>query len=380
MRIGPYQLKNNLVVAPMAGVTDRPFRLLCRSLGAGLAVSEMVASNSLLWGSEKTRRRANHEGEPEPKSVQIVGADPVMLAAAARVNVANGAQLIDINMGCPAKKICNVMAGSALLRDEPLVARLLESVVQAVDVPVTLKIRTGWDSRSRNGVAIARLAEQCGIQALSVHGRTRADAFMGEAEYDTIAAIKAAVNIPVIANGDIDSPEKAKQVLAHTGVDGLMIGRAAQGRPWIFREIEYYLKTGEKLPEPGPHEVRAILLGHLENLYAFYGEHLGVRVARKHISWYSKGCVGGGAFRHAINQVETTAGQRAMIEEFFARQADLDGKTAPAFSALLPSMDGVMPREGRSPERPPSMAVAAAPAAAPAPAAFGRPCPAGLAA
>ncbi|HJW82126.1 MAG TPA: tRNA dihydrouridine synthase DusB [Acidiferrobacterales bacterium] len=338
MRIGPYQLKNNLVVAPMAGVTDRPFRLLCRALGAGLAVSEMVASNSLLWGSEKTRRRANHEGEPEPKSVQIVGADPAMLAEAARVNVANGAQIIDINMGCPAKKICNVMAGSALLRDEPLVARLLESVVKAVSVPVTLKIRTGWDSRSRNGVTIARLAEQCGIQALSVHGRTRADAFMGAAEYDTIAAIKAAVNIPVIANGDIDSPEKAKQVLAHTGADGLMIGRAAQGRPWIFREIEHYLKTGEKLPEPGPREVRAILLGHLENLYAFYGEHLGVRVARKHISWYSKGCVGGGAFRHAINQVESTDGQRSMIDEFFARQADLGGKAAPAFSALPPSM------------------------------------------
>ena len=323
MRIGPYQLKNNLVVAPMAGVTDRPFRLLCRTLGAGLAVSEMVASNSLLWGSEKTKRRANHEGEPEPKSVQIVGADPVMLAEAAKVNVSNGAQLIDINMGCPAKKICNVMAGSALLRDEALVARLLESVVKAVDVPVTLKIRTGWDSSLRNGVAIARLAEQCGIQALSVHGRTRADAFMGEAEYDTIAAIKAAVHIPVLANGDIDTPEKAKYVLAHTGVDGLMIGRAAQGRPWIFREIEHFLKTGEKLPEPPPLEVRDILLGHLENLYEFYGEHLGVRVARKHISWYSKGCVGGGAFRHAINRVESSASQRSMIEEFFARQADL---------------------------------------------------------
>jgi len=328
MRIGPYQLKNNLVVAPMAGVTDRPFRLLCRSLGAGLAVSEMVASNSLLWGSEKTKRRANHEGEPEPKSVQIVGADPVMLAEAAKVNVANGAQIIDINMGCPAKKICNVMAGSALLRDEPLVARLLESVVKAVNVPVTLKIRTGWDSTSRNGVAIARLAEQCGIQALSVHGRTRADAFMGEAEYDTIAAIKAAVTIPVIANGDIDTPEKARQVLEHTGVDGLMIGRAAQGRPWIFREIAQYLKTGEMLPEPAPLAVRAILLGHLENLYAFYGEHLGVRVARKHISWYSKGCVGGGAFRHAINQVETTTGQRTMIEAFFAHQAELADASA----------------------------------------------------
>jgi tRNA-dihydrouridine synthase B len=323
MRIGPYQLRNNLIVAPMAGVTDRPFRMLCRRLGAGLAVSEMVASNSLLWGSEKTKRRANHEGEPEPKSVQIVGADPAMLAEAARVNVANGAQIIDINMGCPAKKVCNVMAGSALLRDEALVTRLLESVVRAVAVPVTLKIRTGWDSSSRNGVTIARIAEQSGVQALSVHGRTRADAFMGEAEYDTIAAIKAAVNIPVIANGDIDSPEKARQVLAHTGCDGLMIGRAAQGRPWIFREIEHFLTTGEKLPEPPPQEVRDILLGHLANLYDFYGETLGVRVARKHISWYSKGCVGGAVFRHTINQVETPAAQRAMIAEFFARQIEL---------------------------------------------------------
>jgi tRNA-dihydrouridine synthase B len=323
MRIGPYQLRNNLIVAPMAGVTDRPFRMLCRRLGAGLAVSEMVASNSLLWGSEKTKRRANHEGEPEPKSVQIVGADPAMLAEAARVNVANGAQIIDINMGCPAKKVCNVMAGSALLRDESLVTRLLESVVKAVDVPVTLKIRTGWDRGSRNGVTIARIAEQSGVQGLSVHGRTRADAFMGEAEYDTIAAIKAAVGIPVVANGDIDTPEKARQVLTHTGCDGLMIGRAAQGRPWIFREIEHFLKTGEKLPEPPPHEVRDILLGHLVNLYDFYGETLGVRVARKHISWYSKGCVGGAVFRHAINQVETPTEQHAMIEEFFARQTEL---------------------------------------------------------
>ena len=335
MRIGPYQLKNNLIVAPMAGVTDRPFRLLCRQLGAGLAVSEMVASNSLLWGSEKTKRRANHEGEPEPKSVQIVGADPAMLAEAAKVNADNGAQIIDINMGCPAKKICNVMAGSALLRDEGLVARLLESVVRAVQIPVTLKIRTGWDSNARNGVAIARIAEQAGIQALSVHGRTRADAFMGEAEYDTIAAIKAAVKIPVMANGDIDSPEKAKYVLAHTGCDGLLIGRAAQGRPWIFREIEHYLKTGEKLPEPGPREVRDILLGHLDNLYEFYGEHLGVRVARKHISWYSKGCVGGAHFRHSINQVETPAAQRAMIEEFFTIHIDLRGAAVASCPAGL---------------------------------------------
>jgi len=323
MRIGPYQLKNNLVVAPMAGVTDRPFRILCRSLGAGLAVSEMVASNSLLWGSEKTKRRANHEGESEPKSVQIVGADPALLAEAARFNVANGAQIIDINMGCPAKKICNVMAGSALLRDESLVARLLESVVQAVDVPVTLKIRTGWDSTSRNGVRIARLAESTGIQALSVHGRTRADAFMGAAEYDTIRDIKAAVSIPVIANGDIDTPEKAKLVLEHTGADGIMVGRAAQGRPWIFREMAHFLATGEKLDEPSPLEVRDILLGHLENLHSFYGEALGVRVARKHIGWYSKGCVGGANFRRAINQLESAAEQRAHIETFFAQQASL---------------------------------------------------------
>jgi len=307
----------------MAGVTDRPFRMLCRTLGAGLAVSEMVASNSLLWGSEKTKRRANHEGEPEPKSVQIVGADPQLLAEAARYNAANGAQIIDINMGCPAKKICNVAAGSALLRDESLVARLLESVVKAVDVPVTLKIRTGWDSASRNGVRIAQLAEQCGIQALSVHGRTRADAFMGEAEYDTIRDIKAAVSIPVIANGDIDSPEKAKVVLDTTGVDGIMVGRAAQGRPWIFREIGHYLATGEKLPEPGPLEVRDLLLGHLDNLHSFYGADLGVRVARKHIGWYSKGCIGGAAFRRTINTLESPDEQRMLIESFFAQQADL---------------------------------------------------------
>jgi tRNA-dihydrouridine synthase B len=322
MRIGPYQLKTNLALAPMAGVTDRPFRMLCRALGAGLAVSEMVASNSLLWGSEKTRRRANHEGEPEPKSVQIVGAEPKLLAEAARHNVANGAQIIDINMGCPAKKVCNVMAGSALLRDESLVARLLEAVVKAVDVPVTLKIRTGWDTTSRNGVRIAQLAEASGIRALSVHGRTRADAFQGCAEYDTIKAIKQAVHIPVLANGDIDSPQKAKFVLDHTGADGLMVGRAAQGRPWIFREIAHFLATGGKLAEPSPLEVRDILLGHLENLYSFYGEALGVRVARKHIGWYSKGCVGGAAFRRTINTLETPAGQHTLIETFFAQQAE----------------------------------------------------------
>jgi tRNA-dihydrouridine synthase B len=320
MRIGPYTLRNNLLVAPMAGVTDRPFRQLCKQFGAGLAVSEMVSSNSLLWGSEKTRRRANHDGETEPKSVQIAGADPAMMAEAARYNVANGAQIIDINMGCPAKKVCNVLAGSALLQDEPLVARILSAVVKAVDVPVTLKIRTGWDRAHKNGVAVARMAEDCGVQALAVHGRTRADAYQGEAEYETIKAIKAAVKIPVIANGDIDSPEKAKQVLDQTGADAVMIGRAAQGRPWIFREIEHYLKTGARLPEPPPQEIRATLLGHLDNLYQFYGTELGVRIARKHISWYSKGLVGGAVFRHAVNQVETVAEQLRLIKDFFDRQ------------------------------------------------------------
>lgn len=328
MRLGPYVLKNNLLLAPMAGVTDRPFRQLCRKLGAGMAVSEMVSSNSLLWGSEKTLRRANHAGETEPKSVQLAGADPAMMADAARYNVDNGAQIIDINMGCPAKKVCNVLAGSALLRDEPLVARIVEAVVRSVDVPVTLKIRTGWDRDHRNGVQVARIAEAAGIQALAVHGRTRADAYQGDAEYETIAAIKAAVRIPVIANGDIDTPEKARRVLEATRADGVMIGRAAQGRPWIFREIEHFLQTGKRLPEPDAHEVRDILLGHLANLYGFYGEHLGVRIARKHISWYSKGLVGGGAFRHAINQVETVPAQIAMIDEFFGRQSESTGQAA----------------------------------------------------
>jgi len=307
----------------MAGVTDRPFRVLCRRLGAGMAVSEMVASNSLLYGSAKTRRRADHEGESEPRSVQIVGSDPLMMAEAARVNVAHGAQIIDINMGCPAKKICHVYAGSALLQNEKLVADILNAVVTSVNVPVTLKIRTGWNRENRNGVAIARLAEDCGIQALAVHGRTRADLYTGDAEYDTIRAIKAAVKIPVIANGDITSPEKAKYVLNHTGADGVMIGRAAQGNPWIFREIAHYRATGAKLAAPSVIEVRDTLLEHLENLYAFYGEHTGVRVARKHISWYSKGLVGGAAFRHGVNRVETVAEQLSLTRDFFDRQIDL---------------------------------------------------------
>lgn len=317
MRIGPYTLKNNLFVAPMAGVTDRPFRILCRAFGAGMAVSEMVASQSLLYGSEKTRRRADHTGEPAPKSVQIAGADPALLAAAARHNVEHGAQIIDINMGCPAKKVCNVMAGSSLLRDPDVVRRILEAVVSAVDVPVTLKIRTGWDKNHRNGVAIARLAESCGVSLLAVHGRTRACFFEGEAEYETIAAIKAAVRIPVIANGDIDSPEKAQSVLAATGADGLMIGRAAQGRPWIFREIEHFLTTGNHLAPPTRDELYQVLREHLDTLYTFYGEHTGVRVARKHIGWYSKGLPGGAAFRHAINAAETIEDQGRLLHAFF---------------------------------------------------------------
>ncbi len=322
MHIGPYQLKNNLIVAPMAGVTDRPFRQLCKSMGAGMAVSEMVASNSLLWGSEKTRRRANHDGEVDPISVQIAGADPQMLAEAARYNVDQGAQIIDINMGCPAKKVCNVMAGSALLKDEPLVGRILDAVVGAVNVPVTLKIRTGWDRGNRNAIQVARIAEEAGIQALAIHGRTRACGFSGEAEYDTIAAVKAEVGIPVIANGDISTPEQVKQVLDYTRADAVMIGRAAQGRPWMFREIQHYLETGDQLPPPEVEEIHRVLIAHLNDLYEFYGEYTGVRVARKHISWYTKGLAGSAAFRHAMNQLETSVEQLAAVNEFFAQLAE----------------------------------------------------------
>ena len=317
MQIGPYKLRNNLVVAPMAGVTDRPFRMLCKKLGAGYAVSEMVTSNSLLYGSEKTLRRANHEGEVEPISVQIAGADPKMLAEAAKYNVDKGAQIIDINMGCPAKKICNVMAGSALLKDEPLVSQILKAVVGAVDVPVTLKIRTGWDKQNRNAVAVAKMAEDIGVQALAVHGRTRACAYMGDAEYDTIAEVKQAIKIPLIANGDITTPEKAKFVLDYTGADGVMIGRAAQGRPWIFRETEHYLTTGEHMPAPEVEEIRSVMLEHLHDLYAFYGDLTGMRVARKHISWYTKGLKDSANFRHAMNQLQSIEEQLAAIHEFF---------------------------------------------------------------
>jgi tRNA-dihydrouridine synthase B len=305
----------------MAGVTDRPFRQLCKSMGAGMAVSEMVSSNSLLWGSEKTRRRANHEGEVDPISVQIAGADPAMMAEAARYNVAQGAQIIDINMGCPAKKICNVMAGSALLQDEPLVGKILDAVVRAVDVPVTLKIRTGWDKQHKNALAVARIAESAGIQALAIHGRTRACAYTGHAEYDTIATVKAAVNIPVIANGDINTPEQARQILDYTGADAVMIGRAAQGRPWIFREISHYLKTGEHIPLPEVAEIHRVLIDHLHDLYEFYGEYSGVRIARKHISWYTKGLVGSAVFRHLMNQLQSAEQQLAAVDEFFNKLA-----------------------------------------------------------
>jgi len=317
MRIGPYQLKNNLIVAPMAGVTDRPFRQLCKKMGAGMAVSEMVASNSLLRGSEKTRRRANHEGEVEPISVQIAGADPQMLADAAQYNVDQGAQIIDINMGCPAKKVCNVMAGSALLKDEGLVGEILNAVVRAVPVPVTLKIRA-----NRNAVSIAHIAEDAGIRALTIHGRTRACGFSGEAEYDTIAAVKSRVDIPVIANGDISNPERVQEVLGYTKADGVMIGRAAQGRPWMFREIEHFLATGERLPSPEVGEIQRVLVAHLHDLYEFYGEYTGVRVARKHISWYTKGLAGSAAFRHAMNRLESSEEQLAAVDLFFAQLRD----------------------------------------------------------
>ena len=314
-------LRNNLFVAPMAGVTDRPFRQLCKRFGAGMAVSEMVASNSLLWGSEKTRRRANHEGGPDPISVQIAGADPKMMAEAASYNVGQGAQIIDINMGCAAKKICNVMAGSALLKDELLVGRILEAVVDAVEVPVTLKFRTGWDQQNKNALRVARIAAESGIQLLSIHGRTRACGYTGHAEYDTIAAVKSATHLPVIANGDITSPQKAKYVLDYTKADGVMIGRAAQGRPWIFREIEHYLKTGAQLPPPLVSEIHQVLIAHLHDLYAFYGTDTGVKIARKHISWYTKGLAGSASFRHAMNQLQSVEEQLAAVDRFFDQQA-----------------------------------------------------------
>jgi tRNA-dihydrouridine synthase B len=333
VHIGPHCIENNLVVAPMAGVTDRPFRQLCKRLGAGLAVSEMVASNPKLRDTVKSLRRGDHAGEVEPIVVQIAGADPAIMADAARYNVERGAQIIDINMGCPAKKVCNLAAGSALLKDEALVAAILERVVAAVDVPVTLKIRTGTDPASRNAVRIARLAEDAGIAALSVHGRTRACAFVGPVEYETIRAVKGAVSIPVIANGDIDTPQKARAVLELTGADAVMIGRAAQGRPWIFREMRHFLDCGETLAPPLVEAMRSVILEHLCDHCEFYGEAAGVRIARKHLGWYARGLVGGDAFRHEINQLETAAAQIAAVNAFFDRLSTLGDRLAYASAA-----------------------------------------------
>ena len=322
MKIGPFELPNGLFVAPMAGVTDRPFRQLCRQLGAGYAVSEMVTSRPDLWHTPKTARRANHDGEPGPIAVQIAGTEPAMMADAARYNIDRGAQIIDINMGCPAKKVCNKWAGSALMQDEPLALSIVAAVVAACaphGVPVTLKMRTGWCQAHRNAVALALAAEQAGVQMVTVHGRTREQGYNGFAEYDTVAAVKAALRVPVVANGDINSPEKARAVLADTGADAVMIGRAAQGRPWIFREISHYLATGEHLAPPLVAEVRQLLLSHLQDHYQLYGEFLGVRTARKHIGWYVSALPGGEDFRQQMNLIEDCPSQLKAVAGYFDR-------------------------------------------------------------
>ncbi len=319
MQIGPYTLPNALFVAPMAGVTDRPFRQLCRQFGAGYAVSEMVTSRKDLWHTLKTSRRANHEGEPGPIAVQIAGTEPAMMAEAAAYNIERGAQIIDINMGCPAKKVCNKWAGSALMQDETLALQIIEAVVAACEphgVPVTLKMRTGWCQSHKNALSIARAAEQAGVHMVTVHGRTREQGYKGEAEYDTIAAVKAALRIPVVANGDITSPEKAREVLRQTGADALMIGRAAQGRPWIFREVAHYLATGEHLAPPLVAEVRRALLEHLQDHYSLYGEFTGVRSARKHIGWYVRSLPGGEDFREQMNRLESSEQQLAAVARY----------------------------------------------------------------
>ncbi|ATL94931.1 tRNA dihydrouridine synthase DusB [Aeromonas sobria] len=317
MQIGPHTLETPLIVAPMAGVTDRPFRELCLRLGAGMAVSEMLLANPDVWDTQKTRMRMDHSAEGGLRSVQIAGADPEMMAFAARYNVEQGAQIVDINMGCPAKKVNKKLAGSALLRVPDQVKAICRAVVDAVEVPVTLKIRTGWDPDNRNGVEIARIAEDCGIAALAVHGRTRACLYRGEAEYDTIRAIKQAVSIPVVANGDIDSPEKARYVLDYTGVDAVMIGRAAQGRPWIFREIRHFLETGTKLPPPEREEVRTLMNEHVTNLHQFYGAYLGARIARKHVGWYLDEEETGREFRKHFNALDCADAQLEALEAYF---------------------------------------------------------------
>jgi len=328
IQIGPYRLTGRALLAPMAGVTDLPFRRLCRRMGAALAAGEMISADPRLWDTRESRRRRDHSDEPEPRVVQIAGGDPLTMADAARRNAAAGAQIIDINMGCPAKKVCNKDAGSALLRDESVVAAILQATVRAVDVPVTLKIRTGWDAQSRNALAIARIAEDAGIQALAVHGRTRACRFEGDAEYATVAAVKQAVRIPVIANGDIDSPAKALRVLRETGADGVMIGRAAQGRPWIFREIAALL-AGDATPRaPTAPEVRDIMLAHLRDVYEFYGHEPGARIARKHIGWYCTERPQAEAFRRSVMQVASAEAQFAMVREFFDALAGMPAVAA----------------------------------------------------
>jgi tRNA-dihydrouridine synthase B len=315
LRIGPYLLSSNIVLAPMAGVTDRPFRMLCRKFGAGLAGSEMLTADVRLWDTPKSRRRMDFAGEASPRVVQIAGFDPAMMAEAARRNVDAGAQIIDINMGCPAKKVCNRLAGSALLHDEALVARILHAVVNAVSVPVTLKTRTGWDPSNKNGVHIARIAEDCGIQALAIHGRTRADMYQGIAEHETVRTIKEMIRIPVFANGDIDSPIRAQEIFATTGCDGIMIGRAAQGRPWIFDDVNFFLRRGELREELAPENVRDIMRAHLEDLYDFYGDATGVRVARKHLRWYLRQSFGHEALQNRLLRIETPREQLATLLE-----------------------------------------------------------------
>ncbi|PNI04286.1 tRNA dihydrouridine synthase DusB [Vibrio diazotrophicus] len=317
LKIGNYQLKNNLIVAPMAGVTDRPFRELCLQYGAGMAVSEMMSSNPALWNTDKSKNRMVHEGESGIRSVQIAGSDPQLMADAAQFSVENGAQIIDINMGCPAKKVNKKLAGSALLRFPDLIEEILKTVVDAVNVPVTLKTRTGWDTDNKNCIYIAQLAENCGIQALALHGRTRACMYKGEAEYDSIKAAKEAISIPVIANGDIDSPEKAKYVLEYTGADALMIGRPAQGRPWIFQEIRHYLENGTTMPDLPLEEVKSIMLGHVTALHGFYGEYLGPRIARKHVGWYLKEHEEASEFRRTFNAIEAASLQLEALEGYF---------------------------------------------------------------
>lgn len=319
-RIGPYSIDSKVILAPMAGITDRPFRQLCRRLGAGMAVSEMVISDTAFWKTRKSAFRLDHTGEATPRSVQIAGSDPAMMADAARMNAERGAQIIDINMGCPAKKVCNRAAGSALMREPELVKEILEAVVNAVDLPVTLKMRTGWCPESRNGIELARMAEAIGIQALAVHGRTRADGYRGEAEYDTLARIRDVIQIPLFANGDIDSPEKAHQVLSKTGADAVMIGRAAQGRPWLFREIDHYLRTGQTHPAAPQDEISTIMQQHLQALHRFYGEVLGLRIARKHIGWYLQHFEQGQAFRKSFNTIESVERQSSALADFLAEQ------------------------------------------------------------